>query len=910
MQLRLSCVHHLNGPCQALVEPCQALEEPCQALEEPCQALVEPCQALVEPCQALVEPCQALVEPCQALEEPCQALVEPCQALVEPCQALVEPCQALVEPCQALVEPCQALVEPCQALVEPCQALVEPCQALVEPCQALVEPCQALVEPCQALVEPCQALVEPCQALVEPCQALVEPCQALVEPCQALVEPCQALVEPCQALVEPCQAHFPLPLRSLSQLRRSASRWIHSTRAEFSLCVSLLTGHVLFSLGETPPPGGPAHVTSCFLEWLHPDTGGLDGVDGGRESSFYCRFKSQNGPSAELYEEPSVELRAGPSLPYKMSAFLALLLDPEEAQGGAPRGDQGEAHNGAPRGDQGDSRNGAPRGDQGEAYDGAPHVDQGEAHNGAPSSAERCLLLFGRRVKSAYTAPHRLAPELLTFTTSHAPNCVLTHVDERAVPLLGFLPQELVGSSLLSYIHPSDHALILNLHRRIVSGGGGGGGGGGPLHHTTLRVRTQAGGFATLDSSWWARVSPWSRKVELLTGRHHVLTTRRPSTLDVFAPCLGSTPGHLGRDGGDCGDGDGGDGGDDGDGGDIRALQEEIEKLLLQPVHRSLHLSRGDGAITPHHHNNNNNNHGNNHLSHHHQQRRIATERGSQHQPVLCSELSGLKMHGHQVVTTTSSTSSSSSSSSTSSTSTTSTTSTSSTTSSSSMRSRKRTHDRIESPERSPSGASYQQINSIHSIIRYLESCMGRGGGGGGGGGEGGVGGGDQRCSLTGDISGDGDDGDTGDGGEGDGGEGDGGDDDDGHGCFRADPEPQRFVDHCKVEEEMEFFGDQLPTGPWMSVLSSDRAWLLSVVPLQPRFTESQRRELSAIHHWLGQGTLPSSLNTSVCLGCGGLGSPPLDASLPQLEFDNNNPQPPPQPPPQLAQQPQPPQLY
>ncbi|XP_078740140.1 uncharacterized protein LOC144953435 [Lampetra fluviatilis] len=173
----------------------------------------------------------------------------------------------------------------------------------------------------------------------------------------------------------------------------------------------------------------------------------------------------------------------------------------------------------------------------------------------------------------------------------------------------------------------------------------------------------------------------------------------------------------------------------------------------------------------------------------------------------------------------------------------------------------------------------------------------GGGGGGGGDGGGGGAGGGGGGGGLTeatlsdheqreeslymetalqgaGDISGDG--------GDDDGAGGDGGDDGDGHGCCLGGPEPQGLVDHCKMEEmEVEYFGDQLPSGPCEWVLRSDRLWLLSVLTLQPNFTQSQRHELE------------------VCWGCGGgLGSPPLDVSLPELEFDNN----PPPPQQQLAQ--------
>lgn len=40
---------------------------------------------------------------------------------------------------------------------------------------------------------------------------------------------------------------------------------------------------------------------------------------------------------------------------------------------------------------------------------------------------------------------------------------ILTH---RAVPLLGYLPQDLIGTSLLTCIHPDDRPLMLSMHRK------------------------------------------------------------------------------------------------------------------------------------------------------------------------------------------------------------------------------------------------------------------------------------------------------------------------------------------------------------------------------------------------------------------------------------------------------------
>lgn len=36
----------------------------------------------------------------------------------------------------------------------------------------------------------------------------------------------------------------------------------------------------------------------------------------------------------------------------------------------------------------------------------------------------------------------------------------------RAVPLLGYLPQDLIGTSVLLHLHPNDRPIMLGIHRK------------------------------------------------------------------------------------------------------------------------------------------------------------------------------------------------------------------------------------------------------------------------------------------------------------------------------------------------------------------------------------------------------------------------------------------------------------
>ncbi|MED6276339.1 hypothetical protein CHARACLAT_002057 [Characodon lateralis] len=167
-----------------------------------------------------------------------------------------------------------------------------------------------------------------------------------------------------------------------------------------------------------------------------------------------------------------------------------------------------------------------------------------------------CCLLIAEKVHSGYEAP-RIPPDKRIFTTSHTPSCIFQEVDERAVPLLGYLPQDLVGTPILLYIHPEDRPTMVAIHEKIFQFAGQ------PFDYSPLRMCARSGEYVTIDTSWSSFVNPWSRKVAFVVGRHKVRTS--PLNEDVFNTGVGCesrvvTP-------------------------DVVQLSEQIHRVLVQPVH-------------------------------------------------------------------------------------------------------------------------------------------------------------------------------------------------------------------------------------------------------------------------------------------------------------------------------------
>uniref|UniRef100_A0A673CBN8 Period circadian protein homolog 2 n=1 Tax=Sphaeramia orbicularis TaxID=375764 RepID=A0A673CBN8_9TELE len=184
-----------------------------------------------------------------------------------------------------------------------------------------------------------------------------------------------------------------------------------------------------------------------------------------------------------------------------------------------------------------------------------------------------CCLLLAERVHSGYDAP-RIPTDKRIFTTTHTPSCVFQDVDERAVPLLGYLPQDLIGTPVLLHLHPNDRPIMLAIHRKILQYAGQ------PFDHSSIRFCARNGEYIILDTSWSSFVNPWSRKVSFVIGRHKV--RMGPVNEDVFVAPSSAVGEVKGMDS------------------DIQEITEQIHRLLLQPVHNS--GSSGYGSMNSNDH--------------------------------------------------------------------------------------------------------------------------------------------------------------------------------------------------------------------------------------------------------------------------------------------------------------------
>lgn len=88
-----------------------------------------------------------------------------------------------------------------------------------------------------------------------------------------------------------------------------------------------------------------------------------------------------------------------------------------------------------------------------------------------------CLVAVGR-ILPPFTPPNAsLSPNIKPavelrshdFTSRHAMDGKFLFVDQRATLILGYLPQELLGSSVYEYCHPADIKSLAESHRNGMS---------------------------------------------------------------------------------------------------------------------------------------------------------------------------------------------------------------------------------------------------------------------------------------------------------------------------------------------------------------------------------------------------------------------------------------------------------
>nr|XP_053651035.1 protein cycle-like isoform X4 [Cherax quadricarinatus] len=168
----------------------------------------------------------------------------------------------------------------------------------------------------------------------------------------------------------------------------------------------------------------------------------------------------------------------------------------------------------------------------------APTKDSLEEDSGSDSESCNlsCLVAVGRvhqpLLASSVRETSRLgraAPvQRIEFISKHTNDGKFVFIDQRASLLLGWLPQELLGSSMYEYFHQDDITFLTETHRATLQNSES-------CTTQVYRFRTKEGYFVRLQSNWWTFKNPWTKEIEYIISKNSVVTRCMQST--HFAKC-------------------------------------------------------------------------------------------------------------------------------------------------------------------------------------------------------------------------------------------------------------------------------------------------------------------------------------------------------------------------------------
>ncbi|KAI4470951.1 circadian protein clock [Holotrichia oblita] len=147
-------------------------------------------------------------------------------------------------------------------------------------------------------------------------------------------------------------------------------------------------------------------------------------------------------------------------------------------------------------------------------------LEEQESDRDAESCTLPCLVAFGRilpHISTIATAAQNYSvAKTIEFTSRHSLDGKFLFVDQRATLVLGFLPQELIGTSMYEYFHHDDVSTLAECHKCALQSAE-------KISTGIYRFKTKTGDFVRLQSEWKAFKNPWTNEIEYMTARNNLL---------------------------------------------------------------------------------------------------------------------------------------------------------------------------------------------------------------------------------------------------------------------------------------------------------------------------------------------------------------------------------------------------
>uniref|UniRef100_A0A8C7Q2N3 Basic helix-loop-helix ARNT like 2 n=1 Tax=Oncorhynchus mykiss TaxID=8022 RepID=A0A8C7Q2N3_ONCMY len=162
-----------------------------------------------------------------------------------------------------------------------------------------------------------------------------------------------------------------------------------------------------------------------------------------------------------------------------------------------------------------------------------PSTQLGAESDDNESSHLSCLVAVCRVHPNNACQPSREVKVKPTqFVTRFAIDGKFIFVDQQATTVLGYLPQELLGTSCYEYFHQDDLQHLAETHRKVLRSKE-------KIETSCYKFKTKLGFFVLLQSQWFSFINPWTKEVEFIVSTNQVLgpghtETEQPSSSELL----------------------------------------------------------------------------------------------------------------------------------------------------------------------------------------------------------------------------------------------------------------------------------------------------------------------------------------------------------------------------------------
>ncbi|XP_075408055.1 basic helix-loop-helix ARNT-like protein 2 isoform X3 [Tenrec ecaudatus] len=148
------------------------------------------------------------------------------------------------------------------------------------------------------------------------------------------------------------------------------------------------------------------------------------------------------------------------------------------------------------------------------------------------SSHFTCLVAIGR-LHPAIVPQHsgEIKVKPTEFVTRFTVNGKFVYVDQRVTAILGYLPQELLGTSCYEYFHQDDCGHLTGKHKAVLQSKE-------KIFTDCYKFRAKDGSFVTLKSQWFSFTNPWTKELEYIVSVNTlVLRHGESGKASLLLPC-------------------------------------------------------------------------------------------------------------------------------------------------------------------------------------------------------------------------------------------------------------------------------------------------------------------------------------------------------------------------------------